>query len=123
MKWNKKDGIVVLVAEREVSGPQSGQIFPGSQVSCVLKTEQGVAQRLRSIDAGLIGGPGTCLTKNGKGCQTASTQMIGPSLCKEQNAATRAQWRTNRMNPALACSAECLVWIEVNMAAQAQLRV
>ena len=46
MQWNKKDGIVVLVAEREVSGPQSGQIFPGSQVSCVLKTEQGVAQRM-----------------------------------------------------------------------------
>ncbi len=66
MEWNRNDGIVVLVAERGVSDAQSGQIFAGSQFSCVFKTEQGVAEWLRSIDAGLIGGLGTCLRKNGK---------------------------------------------------------
>lgn len=106
MKRNRNDGIIVLVAERKMIGTQFGKIFPGSQVSRVFKTEQGVAEWLRNIDAGLMGGPGTCLTKNGRGFQTAPKQVIGSGLCEEGDAVTRAQGRTNRANPALACSAK-----------------
>ena len=86
MRWNRNDGIVVLVAEREVRGAQSNQILPGCLVTSVFKTEQGVEEyqcrsdrRRRHV-----------LDNNGTGFQTEAAKMIGPSLCAEGTDATRA---------------------------------